>query len=136
MKLAPWLVSNRDRVFLATKTGDRTGSGARASLERSLERMGVDHVDLIALHNLVDEEGWRTAMSQGGALAALVQARDEGLTRFIGVTGHGTYAPAMHLNFRLNPPAISANPSKHAAANWVAAPRHGIPVLRWHPAWA
>jgi predicted aldo/keto reductase-like oxidoreductase len=58
--------------------------------------MGVDHVDLIQLHNLVDREGWETAMGTGGAVEALVQARDEGLVRFIGVTGHGTFAPAMH----------------------------------------
>ena len=96
LKLAPWLASNRARVFLATKTGDRSGDAARASLEASLERMGVDQIDLIQLHNLVDEEGWREAMSSGGALEALAQARDEGLVRFLGVTGHGTYAPAMH----------------------------------------
>jgi len=96
VNLAPWLGSNRKRIFLATKTGDRNGPDARASLERSLERMGVDHVDLIQLHNLVDEEGWRQAMASGGALEALIQARDEGLVRFLGVTGHGTYAPAMH----------------------------------------
>jgi aryl-alcohol dehydrogenase-like predicted oxidoreductase len=97
VNLAPWLRSNRERIFLATKTGDRNGPEARASLERSLERMGVSQVDLIQLHNLVDEDGWRTAMGSGGAVEALVQARDEGLVRFIGVTGHGTYAPAMHL---------------------------------------
>lgn len=96
-KLAGWLASNRDRVFLATKTGDRDGPAARASLERSLERMGVDCIDSIQLHNLTDEAGWRTAMSAGGALEALVQAKDEGLVRFIGVTGHGTFAPAFHL---------------------------------------
>ncbi len=97
LKLAPWLRTNRDRIFLATKTGDRDGPKARASLERSLERMGVDHVDMIQLHNLVDEPGWQQAMGKGGALEALITARDEGLVRFIGVTGHGTYAPAMHL---------------------------------------
>ena len=96
-KLAGWLASNRDRVFLATKTGDREGPAARASLERSLERMGVDCIDSIQLHNLTDEAGWRTAMSPGGALEALVRAKDEGLVRFIGVTGHGTFAPAFHL---------------------------------------
>ena len=75
-----------------------TGSGdaARASLERSLERMGVDHVDLIQLHNLVEEDDWQTAHGPGGALEALVRARDEGLTRFIGVTGHGVRIAAMH----------------------------------------
>jgi aryl-alcohol dehydrogenase-like predicted oxidoreductase len=95
--LAPWLATNRDRVFLATKTGDRDGAGARASLERSLTRMGVEQADLIQLHNLVDEEGWQKAMGPEGALEALIAAREEGLVRFIGVTGHGTYAPVMHL---------------------------------------
>ncbi len=73
-----------------------TGDAARASLERSLERMGVDHVDLIQLHNLVEEDDWQTAHGPGGALEALVRARDEGLTRFIGVTGHGVRIAAMH----------------------------------------
>jgi aryl-alcohol dehydrogenase-like predicted oxidoreductase len=95
-RLKPWLATHRDEVFLATKTGDRTGDAARASLERSLERMGVDQVDLIQLHNLVEEDEWQTAHAPGGALEALVQARDEGLTRFIGVTGHGLRIAAMH----------------------------------------
>jgi aryl-alcohol dehydrogenase-like predicted oxidoreductase len=94
--LAPWLAKHREEIFLATKTGDRTADEARASLERSLERMGVDHVDLIQLHNLVEEDEWQTAHGPGGALEALVRARDEGLTRFIGVTGHGVRIAAMH----------------------------------------
>ena len=97
LNLAGWLAVHRDAVFLATKTGDRDGPSARASLERSLERMGVDRVDSIQLHNLTDEPGWREAMGPGGAVEALIQARDEGLVRFLGVTGHGTFAPAMHL---------------------------------------
>lgn len=97
LNLAGWLTSHRSEVFLATKTAERSGSEARAGLEKSLTRMGVDQVDLIQLHNLVDDEGWRTAMGPGGAVEALIQARDEGLVRFIGVTGHGTFAPAMHL---------------------------------------
>ena len=96
LNLAGWLTQHRSGVFLATKTAERAGSDARASLERSLTRLGVDHVDLIQLHNLVDEEGWQTAMGTGGAVEALVQARDEGLVRYIGVTGHGTFAPSMH----------------------------------------
>jgi aryl-alcohol dehydrogenase-like predicted oxidoreductase len=96
LNLAGWLSLNRANIFLATKTAERTGTGARESLENSLTRMGVDHVDLIQLHNLVDREGWEIAMAPGGAVEALVQARDEGLVRFIGVTGHGTWAPAMH----------------------------------------
>ncbi|CAB4790565.1 MAG: aldo/keto reductase [Actinobacteria bacterium] len=97
LRLAPWLRTHRNDVFLATKTDDRTGDGARASLERSLERMGVDSVDLVQLHNLVEPDEWETAYAPNGAVAALARARDEGLVRFIGVTGHGTRIPAMHL---------------------------------------
>src|SRR5438045_2857415 len=96
LRLAPWLAQHRDRFFLATKTGERSGTGARASLERSLERLGVDRVDLIQLHNLVEEGDWEQAHAPGGAVEALARARDEGLTRFIGVTGHGTRIPGMH----------------------------------------
>lgn len=96
LRLAPWLAEHGSSVFLATKTGDRVGTGARASLERSLKRMGVDQVDLIQLHNLVEDDEWRTAFAPGGAVEALSQARDEGLCRFIGVTGHGMRVPAMH----------------------------------------
>jgi aryl-alcohol dehydrogenase-like predicted oxidoreductase len=96
LRLAPWLADHRDQFFLATKTGDRTGSEARASLERSLERLGVDQVDLIQLHNLVEEDEWETAHGPGGALEALVQAREEGLARYIGVTGHGVRIASMH----------------------------------------
>lgn len=97
LRLAPWLATHRSEVFLATKTGEREGSAARAELERSLERLGVDSVDLIQLHNLVDEADWTQAHASGGALAALVQARDEGLVTHIGVTGHGTEVAGMHL---------------------------------------
>jgi aryl-alcohol dehydrogenase-like predicted oxidoreductase len=96
VRLAPFLADHRDTMFLATKTGERTASGARASLERSLERMGVQQVDLIQMHNLVDEEEHRQALGPGGALEALVKARSEGLVRFIGITGHGTWVAARH----------------------------------------
>lgn len=96
-RLKPWLANHRSEIFLATKTGDRSGTAARASLERSLERMGVDQVDLIQLHNLVEPDEWETVHRPGGALEALVAARDEGLTRFIGITGHGTRIPSMHV---------------------------------------
>ena len=97
LRLAPWLQDNRTKVFLATKTGERTGEGARAELERSLQRLEVDQVDLIQLHNLVEDDDWRTAHGPGGAVDAMVTARDEGLVRFIGVTGHGTRIARMHL---------------------------------------
>jgi aryl-alcohol dehydrogenase-like predicted oxidoreductase len=96
LRLAPWLARHRDQFFLATKTGERTGDEARASLERSLERLGVDQVDLIQLHNLVEDDEWEVAHGPGGAVEALVQARQEGLVRFIGVTGHGLRIPHMH----------------------------------------
>jgi aryl-alcohol dehydrogenase-like predicted oxidoreductase len=95
--LKPWLADHRSEVFLATKTQERIGSVARAELERSLERMGVDHIDLIQMHNLVEPDQWETAFNKGGAVEALNQARAEGLVSFIGVTGHGLRIPSMHL---------------------------------------
>jgi aryl-alcohol dehydrogenase-like predicted oxidoreductase len=97
LRLAPWLREHPDSFFVATKTAARDADGARASLERSLVRMGLEQVDLIQLHNLVDPEEWRAAHEPGGALEALVQARDEGLVRHIGVTGHGVSVARMHL---------------------------------------
>ena len=94
--LRPWLARNRDAVFLATKTGERGGAAARAELERALQRMAVDHVDLIQLHNLVETDEWETAFASDGAVAALARARDEGLARFVGITGHGLRIAAMH----------------------------------------
>jgi aryl-alcohol dehydrogenase-like predicted oxidoreductase len=96
LRLAPWLAAHRRDFFLATKTGERTGPDARAGLERSLERLGVDHVDLVQLHNLVEPEEFETAHAPGGAVEALARARAEGLTRFIGVTGHGLRIAGMH----------------------------------------
>ena len=97
LRIAPWMKTHREDFFLATKTGDRDGPGARESLERSLTRLGVERVDLIQLHNLVEPEEQQEALGPGGALEALVAARDAGLVRFIGVTGHGTFAPARHI---------------------------------------
>jgi len=97
LRVAPWMAAHRDRFFLATKTEDRTGDGARASLELSLTRLGVDSVDLIQLHNLVEPDEWEVAHGPGGAVEALSRAQDEGLVRFIGVTGHGLRIAGMHL---------------------------------------
>jgi aryl-alcohol dehydrogenase-like predicted oxidoreductase len=97
LRLGPWMAEHRDRFFLATKTGERRGDAARAELERSLERLQVDSVDLIQLHNLVEPDEWEIAHGPGGVLEALVRARDEGLVRHIGITGHGTRIAAMHL---------------------------------------
>jgi len=96
LRVQPWLRREPNRFFLATKTGRRRADEAREELHRSLDRLGVDHVDLWQLHNLADPIEWDTALSPGGALEAAVQARDEGLVRFIGVTGHGAQIAANH----------------------------------------
>ena len=98
LRIAPWLAgAGRDRFFVATKTGQRTYREAREEIRRSLERLGTSHVDLLQLHNLVDQAEWDAALGPDGALRAAVEARDAGLVRFIGVTGHGLRAPAQHL---------------------------------------
>lgn len=96
LRVAPWLRRHPGTFFLATKTGERTYRGAREQIHRSLERLGVDTIDLIQLHNLVDVIEWETALRDGGALEAAVEAREEGLVRFIGVTGHGLSVPEVH----------------------------------------
>ncbi|MDQ6739080.1 MAG: aldo/keto reductase [Actinomycetota bacterium] len=96
LRIGPWMAEHRDAFFLATKTGERTYQGAHDQIRRSLERLQVERVDLIQLHNLVDEDHWQTALGPGGALEAAIEAREQGLVRFIGVTGHGVQAPLMH----------------------------------------
>src|SRR5438067_13346657 len=96
LRVAPWLKRYPEQFFIATKTGERRAGPAREELERSLERLGVDHVDLWQLHNLSDPIQWVTALSPGGVIEAAVQAKEEGLVRFIGVTGHGTQVAANH----------------------------------------
>jgi aryl-alcohol dehydrogenase-like predicted oxidoreductase len=96
LRIGAWMPRHRADFFLATKTGSRTAREAREDIHRSLERLRVDHVDLIQLHSLAHPDDWEQAMGPGGALEAAVQARDEGLARFIGVTGHGWTIAAMH----------------------------------------
>ena len=96
LRLGPWMARIRDDIFLATKTGERTFQPAYDQIRMSLERLQTDHVDLIQLHNLVEPDEWETAMGPGGALEAAVRAKEEGLVRAIGVTGHGTTIAAMH----------------------------------------
>lgn len=97
LRLGPWMERHRQDFFLATKTGERTYQGAHDQIRRSLERLRVSQVDLIQLHNLAEPAEWDTAMGPDGALKACMEARDEGLVRFIGVTGHGTQIARMHL---------------------------------------
>lgn len=96
LRIASWLRRSPGDFFLATKTGERSYRGAREEIRRSLGRLGVDQVDLIQLHNLVDVIEWDVALSADGALEAAIEAREEGLVRFIGVTGHGLSVPEMH----------------------------------------
>ncbi len=96
LRVGAWMDRHRSRFFLATKTGERTYQAARDQIRRSLERLGVDYVDLIQLHNLVEPDQWDTAMAPRGALEAAVEAKSQGLVRHIGVTGHGVTVAAMH----------------------------------------
>ncbi len=94
--LGPWLEKHRDRFFLATKTNEREYDAAKAQIQLSLERMRVDHIDLIQFHNLGHPDDWDTAMGENGALEAAKEARDQGLVKYIGVTGHGLKIAAFH----------------------------------------
>ena len=96
LRIGPWMAQHRNDFFLATKTGERTYEKAREEIHRSLERMRVDSFDLIQLHNLVHPDEWDVALGPGGALEAAIEAREEGILRFIGVTGHGLNIAAMH----------------------------------------
>ncbi len=96
LRIGAWMPRHRQDFFLATKTGARDAVQAREELQRSLDRLRVDHVDLLQLHSLGHPDDWDQAMGPGGALEAAVRAREEGLVRFIGVTGHGWNIAAMH----------------------------------------
>jgi predicted aldo/keto reductase-like oxidoreductase len=97
LRLGPWMPDIRERVFLATKTGLRDREGAWAQLNRSLERLQTDHVDLIQVHAVGDREELELVTGPGGSLEAVVRAREEGLAGAVGITGHGHQAPATHL---------------------------------------
>ncbi len=96
LRIGPWMQEHRKDFFLATKTGQRTYDGAKREFERSLQRLRVSEVDLIQLHYLVGEEEWEVAMGPGGALEYLLEARDQGLVKYIGVTGHDVAIAGMH----------------------------------------
>jgi aryl-alcohol dehydrogenase-like predicted oxidoreductase len=97
LRLGPWMELHRDEFFLATKTGERTRVDAYNQIQSSLERLRTDRIDLIQLHNLVDEDEWRTAFRTGGAVEGVIEAKEDGFVRFIGVTGHGVTVAAQHL---------------------------------------
>jgi aryl-alcohol dehydrogenase-like predicted oxidoreductase len=95
-RIGPWMERHRGDFFIATKTRRRTYQGAWDDLQRSLDRLRVDYVDLWQMHGLTSPGGWERAMGPGGTLEAFVEARERGLVRCLGVTGHGLKAPAMH----------------------------------------
>ena len=96
VRIKPWLAKYRSQFYVATKTDQRTAQAAKEELHRSLERMGIDSVDLWQFHNLVDPIEWDVALSPGGVIDAAVEARQQGLIRAIGVTGHGLQIAATH----------------------------------------
>ncbi|MFB6291205.1 MAG: aldo/keto reductase [Candidatus Bipolaricaulia bacterium] len=97
LRIGPWMEEYRDQFFLATKTGKRTYEGAKEEIHDSLDRLRVDQVDLLQLHNLIQPDEWETVFSETGALKAAIEAKEEGLTRFLGVTGHSLRVPKMHM---------------------------------------
>jgi aryl-alcohol dehydrogenase-like predicted oxidoreductase len=124
LRIGPWMERHRDRFFLATKTGERSYAAAREQIRHSLERLRVDRVDLLQLHNLVNEDEWEIAMGREGALRAAIEARDAGLVRFLGVTGHGTRVAAMHLRslerFSFDSVLLPMNPAMLRDARYAA----------------
>jgi len=96
LRLGPWIARHRKDFFLASKTGDRTYQEAKESIHRSLERLQTDHLDLIQLHAVIEDHEWEVALGPGGALQAAVEARQQGLARFIGITSHTLHAPIIH----------------------------------------
>ena len=97
LRLGPWMPQIRDRVFLATKTGRRDRDSAWREINASLERLQTDRVDLLQLHAVGDFEDLERAVGPGGALGAALRAQDEGMVGAVGITGHGSQAPATHL---------------------------------------
>ncbi len=96
LRVGPWMGEHRDKFFLATKTYKRTYTEVKEELQSSLKRLQVNNVDMLQFHNLVDPDEWRTSMGDDGALKAAIEAKEQGLIRFIGVTGHGLMTPVMH----------------------------------------
>ena len=97
LRMGPWVAQVRERIFLASKTGDRDAVAARASIESSLTKLQTDSLDLLQLHAVGSLDELDLVTGKGGALEAALQAQQEGLVRAVGITGHGHQAPATHL---------------------------------------
>ncbi|WP_432948782.1 aldo/keto reductase [Kribbella sp. CA-253562] len=96
LRLGPRMGEIRDRIFLATKTGRRTYDEAWSEINRSLERLQTDRIDLIQMHAVCDLENLDLVTGKGGSLEAAVRAKEEGMVGAIGITGHTDQAPAVH----------------------------------------
>ncbi len=96
-RIGPWMPRERERFFLGCKTTERTRDGAWNEMQSSLRRLQTDRFDLYQLHAVCSFEELDSVTAKGGALEAAVEARQRGLTRFIGITGHGVDAPAIYL---------------------------------------
>lgn len=97
LRIGPWMKTERNRFFVGCKTQERTQVGAAAELERSLERLNMDSFDLYQIHAITTRAELDAVTGRGGALEAIVRAKEEGLTNYIGITGHGFDAPALYL---------------------------------------
>lgn len=95
-RLGPWMKKYREQFFLATKTNERSYQDAKDQFQRSLERLMVDSVDLLQFHNLTDVVEREIIFGPGGAIEFLIEAKEKGLTKNIGITGHGLDAPKFH----------------------------------------
>jgi len=96
-RLGPWMPQIRGRFFLGCKTMERRKADATAELRRSLEILRVDKFDLFQLHAITSMAELDQVTTPGGALEAVIEARAEGLTDYVGITGHGNHAPAVFL---------------------------------------
>jgi predicted aldo/keto reductase-like oxidoreductase len=97
LRIGPWMENHRQRFFLATKTEKREYQPALDEIQRSLERLRTDYLDLIQLHCVIEDDEWETALGPGGALEAAIEAQHQGLVRFIGITSHSLKAPSIHI---------------------------------------
>jgi aryl-alcohol dehydrogenase-like predicted oxidoreductase len=91
--LGSWFKRHGKKFFLGCKTAERTKTGAWESLQRSLDTLKVDHFDLFQLHGVDDIKILKQALGPGGAMEAILEAKAQGLLRFIGITGHN---PPLH----------------------------------------
>lgn len=97
LRIAPWMPNHRDDFFLATKTEMRSYAESKAQIDQSLQRMNVENVDLLQLHSLGLADDWNKVFADDGAFKAVIEAKEAGKTRFVGITGHGVHIASLHL---------------------------------------